>query len=94
MEEGELYTFEYGTFGGHGLGIRNVTVPTRVRGGLENERVVLVQIGNNFAVVLTDLRRVWTFGSSSIGQLGTGVMKSQVMSPHLLEGHISQFKIV
>jgi alpha-tubulin suppressor-like RCC1 family protein len=82
------------TFPCHDLGIRNVTVPTRVRGGLENERVVLVQIGNNFAAVLTDLGHVWTFGSSSIGQLGTGDMQSQVMTPQFLEGHISQFRIV
>ena len=69
MEDGELYTFGYGRFGGHGLGIRDVAVPTRVRGGLEHERVVLVRIGNCFAAVLTASGRVWTFGSSSIREL-------------------------
>jgi alpha-tubulin suppressor-like RCC1 family protein len=93
-DDGELYTFGFGDNGGHGLGIRDVAVPTRVRGGLEHERVVLVRIGNCFAAVLTASGRVWTFGRSNVGQLGTGVMRSQVMPPRLLEGHISQFKIV
>ena len=71
MDDGELYTFGYGNFGGHGLGIRDVAVPTRVRDGLENECVVLVRIGNGCAAVLTTSGRVWTFGSNSIGELGT-----------------------
>ena len=44
--------------GGHGLGMRDVAVPTRVRGGLEHERVVLVRLGNSFAAVLTASGRV------------------------------------
>jgi len=52
-DDGQLYAYGYGGFGGHGLGIRDVAVPTRVRGGLENERVVLVRIGNIFSTVLT-----------------------------------------
>jgi alpha-tubulin suppressor-like RCC1 family protein len=93
-EDGQLYAFGFGRFGGHGLGRRDVAVPTRVRGGLENERVILVRIGNCFAAVLTVTGRVWTFGSSNRGQLGTGEMRTRALPPHLLEGRISQFKIV
>jgi alpha-tubulin suppressor-like RCC1 family protein len=54
---------------------------------------MLVRIGNIFAVVLTALGRVWTFAESSSGQFGTCSMR-QMMPPQLLEGHISQLKIV
>jgi len=72
----------------------DVPVPTRVRGGLENDRVVHVRIGRGFTAVLTATGRVWTFGEGSIGELGTGVMVTAALPPQLLEGHISQFKIV
>jgi alpha-tubulin suppressor-like RCC1 family protein len=53
-----------------------------------------VRIGNGFTAVLTATGRVWTFGSGRTGQLGTGVMFTDALPPQLLEGHISQFKIV
>ena len=51
-----------------------MAVPTRVRGGLENDRVVHVRIGNGFTAVLTATGRVWTLRRGKSGQLGTGVM--------------------
>ena len=66
-EDGELYAFGFGRSGRHGFGIRDVAVPTRVRGGLEKERVILVGSGNTFAAVLTASGRVWTFGAAVAG---------------------------
>ena len=96
-DDGQLYAFGFGRLGMFRTAAGkkcDVAVPTRVRGGLENDRVVHVRIGRGFTAVLTATGRVWTFGKGSIGEMGTGVMVTDAMPPQLLEGHISQFKIV
>jgi hypothetical protein len=51
-EDGELFAFgfggEFGMFRDSAGKKCDVAVPTRVRGGLENDRVVHVRIGNGF----------------------------------------------
>jgi alpha-tubulin suppressor-like RCC1 family protein len=85
-DEGEVFGFGLGTVaghptGGHGLGHSgNVDVPTRLRGGLERERAVLVRMGSIFGIALTQEGHVWSFGTSRSGQLGTGVMATKVWS--------------
>ena len=80
-EDGELFAWGRGDSGQLGLGMDHDQdglepleewVPTRVRGGLDGQRVVLAGAGGNFSVALTDQGQVWSFGSGWRGQLGLG----------------------
>jgi alpha-tubulin suppressor-like RCC1 family protein len=96
-EEGGLYCFGLGEYGGPGHGsTHHVYFPTRVTGGLEHEHVVTARLGNTHTVVLTEAGRVWTFGTNPNGQLGTGWLGSgtQVFGPQLLAGILCGVKVV
>ena len=68
--------------------------PQLVRGGLEGECVVQCRVGNFHTVALTETGRVFVFGSSISGQLGTGEMKAQIDVPQILRGSLEAVRVV
>ena len=95
-EDGGLFCFGLGYFGGTGQGTRDdVLVPTRVRGGLQDEHVLVarVAVATN---ILTKEGRIWTFGKNNMGQLGVGTFDvgDHVFGPQLVAGALSNVRVV
>ena len=104
-QKGELFTWGSARAAGGGgnclglgdsdIGVLQPTLtPQLVRGGLEGECVVQCRMGNFHTVALTETGRVFVFGSSISGQLGTGEMKAQIDVPQILRGSLEAVRVV
>ena len=72
LEGGRLFSFGYNHQGQLGIGsTESAPLPVEVE-GLRGQRVVKVSCGAHHTCVLTDVPRVWAFGSNCHGQLGQG----------------------
>ena len=93
-EDGGLFCFGLGYFGGTGQGTTDsVLVPTRVRGGLQDEHVLVARVAVATSV-LTKEGHVWTFGNNSKGQLGVGTFVDDVFGPQRVAGALSNVRVV
>ena len=83
-DEGELFTFGYGSRGqlGHG-GTQNESVPRLVE-VLAGNKVVGAAAGKHYTAVWTDAGELFTFGYGDRGRLGHGGQENEHV-PRLVE---------
>ena len=92
-ENGGVFTFGRGEFGvlGHGNDEDNLLVPRRIPAERFNgELIVMVAVGSEHTVALSEVGHVFTWGEGWSGQLGLGdsatLMAPQLVNPQMFGG--------
>eukprot|EP01137_Pigoraptor_chileana_P023678 Opistho-2@90362 len=92
---GQVFCFGDNKYGqcGQAASVTTVTLPTRVRGLIENEYIIEVAAGSSHSIACNGAGRCWSWGRNDYGQLGLDLIVGQSNIPAPLVG-LSNYTIV